>query len=670
MRRFFAIIQLVFISILLNAQNDIDTHIGINNQSNPNLFVLVISNENYKYEQSVPFALNDGKVFKLYCEKTLGVPPKNIHIVSDATLNDMRMQLMWLEKVMKAYNGEAHAIFYYSGHGMPSENGKHTYLLPVDGNSQLSGSGLSTQDIYRQLGAMPSAGTIVLLDACFSGARRDGQMLTSSRGVAIKAKETPVTGNLVVFSAAQEDETAYPYEEKRHGLFTYYILSALQQKGGCISLGELADYVKNQVSRTSIVENGKSQTPSITASLSFTNWKHWMFANVSAKEFEDVIDNQAITRTDISNSAKKQPVQIQTISPNPTVNNGVSINFGFVDTRNIIMDMPEFSRAREEITALNAQYENNLQRLQNELQERTNTYNNEKYKLTEETRALREKELQVLYQNIQQTYQNNQNSISEIQTEKMKEIQSKVLNAIDYVGHQTDTWYVFEKESGVSINPVITTDLTQIVKYRLGVGGLNKLEPKNTNSCKVGCIDISELSSLFNPSDSIQYTQMMEKIKNAMDVVCVKYGFAFLLQKDAGVPYISPTYFSDVTSLVKVELNLAVNKMDIPDKTLNNARWGYVKTTDIIVLMPEFIQAKEEIENLYLSKRYDEQTLQQIQKDKMENIQSRLLNAIQIIGQLGNYAAIFELDSGIPFLNKNHSVDVTNQVKEKLGIKP
>ena len=70
---------------------------------------------------------------------------------------------------------------------------------------------------------MPSVGTLVLLDACFSGARRDGQMLAAqSKGVAVKPKEDVVSGNLVVFSASQGGETAYPYQEKKHGLFTYY----------------------------------------------------------------------------------------------------------------------------------------------------------------------------------------------------------------------------------------------------------------------------------------------------------------------------------------------------------------------------------------------------------------------------------------------------------------
>ena len=60
------------------AQSSVDTQIAVNDQKDPNTFVLVISNENYKYEQSVPFALNDGNIFKLYCEKTLGIPTKNM----------------------------------------------------------------------------------------------------------------------------------------------------------------------------------------------------------------------------------------------------------------------------------------------------------------------------------------------------------------------------------------------------------------------------------------------------------------------------------------------------------------------------------------------------------------------------------------------------------------
>lgn len=123
MKRLYSIITACMISVLVYAQSDVDTRIAVNDTKDYNTFVLIISNENYKYEQTVPFALNDGETFKLYCEKTLGIPEKNIRYSSDATLNDMRMLLQWLIKVMKAYEGDARAIVYCSGHGMPSEDG-------------------------------------------------------------------------------------------------------------------------------------------------------------------------------------------------------------------------------------------------------------------------------------------------------------------------------------------------------------------------------------------------------------------------------------------------------------------------------------------------------------------------------------------------------------------
>lgn len=336
MKRYALFILGIFLCLGTNkAQSSVDTQIAVNDQKDPNTFVLVISNENYKYEQPVPFALNDGSIFKLYCENTLGIPSKNIRYAPDATLNDMRMQLMWLEKVMKAFQGDARAIVYYSGHGMPSEDGKHAYLLPVDGNSQLAGSGLSTESLYKQLGQLPSKGTIVLLDACFSGARRDGKMLASNRGVAIKVKDEPLTGNMVVFSAAQGDETAYPYQEQKHGLFTYYVLSALKEKGGAISLGDLSDQVTKMVTRTSIVENNKSQTPTIHSSSSSTNWRNWRFADKAATRFENMDvsnDTSASTFTPTVDQGSVKPQSLIGTWKSVNDNNGQKIDIFFTFT--------------------------------------------------------------------------------------------------------------------------------------------------------------------------------------------------------------------------------------------------------------------------------------------------------------------------------------------------
>ena len=80
-------------------------------------------------------------------------------------------------------------------------------------------------------------------------------------------------GNLVVVSAAQGDQTAYPYSEKQHGLMTYFLLKKLQETKGEATLGELSDYIITNVKRVSLVEQGKSQIPSVIFDVTNVDWK-------------------------------------------------------------------------------------------------------------------------------------------------------------------------------------------------------------------------------------------------------------------------------------------------------------------------------------------------------------------------------------------------------------
>lgn len=98
-------------------------------------------------------------------------------------------------------------------------------------------------------------------------------MMTSARGVAIKVKQEVPQGNMVVFTAAQGDETAYQYKEKGHGMFTYFLLKKLQETKGEATLGELSEYVTSEVKKASLLNNNKSQTPSVIPAVGFGNWQ-------------------------------------------------------------------------------------------------------------------------------------------------------------------------------------------------------------------------------------------------------------------------------------------------------------------------------------------------------------------------------------------------------------
>ena len=254
----------------------VDKDIPTSTISNDKTFAVIIANENYQNTSNVPYAVNDGGVFRNYCEKTLGIPAGHIHFVENATLNNIQREVNWLKGVLNAYKGDAKAVFYYAGHGIPDEASKDSYLLPVDGVGTDVATGYKLQNLYASLGAMPSRSTTVFLDACFSGANRDGEMINPSlRGVVIRANETAPSGNMVVFSAARGNETAMPYKEESHGMFTYFLLKKLQETKGDVNYQELSEYLQSNVLQKSSVL-GKIQTPTVIPSSAVgESWKQW-----------------------------------------------------------------------------------------------------------------------------------------------------------------------------------------------------------------------------------------------------------------------------------------------------------------------------------------------------------------------------------------------------------
>ena len=255
--------------------SEVDENIPETNSVNKSTFAVIIANENYQSVASVPYALNDGNIFREYCLKTLGIPEKQIKYMPNATGNQIKAQVNWLQNICEVFE-DAHVIFYYAGHGIPDESSRTAYLLPVDGIGTDVTTGYKLDDLYAALGSLPVENVTVFMDACFSGSKRENGMLVAARGVAIKAKSGQPQGKMVVFSAAHGDETAYPNNEEHHGMFTFYLLKKLQETKGEVTLQELGEYIVKQVSQQSILLNGKSQTPCVTPSSAVGGeWREW-----------------------------------------------------------------------------------------------------------------------------------------------------------------------------------------------------------------------------------------------------------------------------------------------------------------------------------------------------------------------------------------------------------
>ena len=252
----------------------IDVNLPKATEPRDNTFAVIIGNEDYKYVAAVPFAARDAAIFAKYCRVTLGLPDDNIRLYTNATYGDILDAIDDIKTISEVYNGDIRVIFYYAGHGVPDEATRNAYLLPVDARSQQLKTCYPIEKLYAELGSLKAHSVTLLLDACFSGSQRGDGMLMSARGVALKPRTDEPKGNMVAISAATGEETAYPYAEKRHGMFTYYLLSKLQESGGDVTLGELCDYITTKVSQQSVKVNRKQQTPTVMPSPEIeTSWR-------------------------------------------------------------------------------------------------------------------------------------------------------------------------------------------------------------------------------------------------------------------------------------------------------------------------------------------------------------------------------------------------------------
>lgn len=239
----------------------------------PNTFVLIIANENYTFVDNVDYAIHDGEVFREYCIKTMGVPERQVWFYKDATGGIISGGVGKMVQAMSLFENSK-AIVYYCGHGIPDEHTGDAYIVPTDGNGKNIATCYSLNKLYTTLASSNATSVTYFMDACFSGANKEGSMLVAARGVAREAKKEKLNGNTVVFSAASGDETAMTYKEKGHGLFTYFLLKKLQETKGDVSYGDLDKYIKDNVKRESFLTNEKVQTPTTNVSENaINNWK-------------------------------------------------------------------------------------------------------------------------------------------------------------------------------------------------------------------------------------------------------------------------------------------------------------------------------------------------------------------------------------------------------------
>lgn len=244
--------------------SDVDINIPTTSAKS-NAIAVIIGNTNYQVATGkqgstkvgpVKYAVNDANTMRDYLVKTLGVNEKNIIFKTNADKKDFDEifgidgQESVLTKLV-ASTGTKEIYFFYSGHGFPFMG--EPYLLGVHSNPKsCKEQATSLQSIYRTLGALPVEKINIITDACFSGQEIS---MEASATEFVRRPKPDKLAKFVILSAAAEDQYANWYKDKKHGVFSYVLFKAMQDKAqsdlngdGILTFDELYKYISDKQS--------------------------------------------------------------------------------------------------------------------------------------------------------------------------------------------------------------------------------------------------------------------------------------------------------------------------------------------------------------------------------------------------------------------------------------
>jgi hypothetical protein len=253
------------------AVSDVDELPAVKSRPNKNAYAIIIGIERYRQKlQSADFATHDAETVAEYLTKVMGYPKENVVVLLNdkASKNDFDKYLgRWLSNNVEK---DSSVFVYYSGHGAPNPTTGDAYLVPYDGDpSFIDDTGYSLKKLYGQLGRLPAREITVALDSCFSGAGGRSVLAKGARPLVMSLQSALVIpGNVTVMAAASNNQISSTYEEKSHGLFTYFMLKGIKEadvvgRDGSLAVSDLFAYVKPQVERIARKQYNNTQTPQL-----------------------------------------------------------------------------------------------------------------------------------------------------------------------------------------------------------------------------------------------------------------------------------------------------------------------------------------------------------------------------------------------------------------------
>ncbi len=229
---------------------------------------IIIGIQNYKRVPNAEFANNDAREFSEYAIRALGIKPEKIKLLLDDEADEVNIVKAFENWLPIQVNKDKTDVYvFYSGHGLPSSDGKSLYFLPHGVDKELlSRTAVSQNEIVAALAAAKPKSVTMFIDACYSGQTRGGDvLLASAKPVALKSEANAFPANFTVITASANDQISSSSPELKHGIFSFYLMKGMEgeadaNQDGKITVGEMQDYLSDKVSRQAMTLNRKQNT--------------------------------------------------------------------------------------------------------------------------------------------------------------------------------------------------------------------------------------------------------------------------------------------------------------------------------------------------------------------------------------------------------------------------
>jgi hypothetical protein len=228
---------------------------------------IIIGISNYKRAPKAEFSNEDARDFYDYAIRALGIRPENIKLLIDEQAEDIEILntlQSWLPA--KVSKSKSDVYVFYSGHGLPSDDGKSLYFLPFGSDRQfLDRTAISQQIMVSALQKARARSVTMFIDACYSGQSRTGEtLLANARPLSIKPLTAGFPQEFTVFTASAPDQIASSSTDLKHGIFSYFLMKGMEgdadeNKDGKITVAELQVYIEEMVGRQAMTMSRRQQ---------------------------------------------------------------------------------------------------------------------------------------------------------------------------------------------------------------------------------------------------------------------------------------------------------------------------------------------------------------------------------------------------------------------------